>query len=256
MKVALALLVAVSFLASVQSHGGGRSSTSGRGPKGKEKGPGGSGPTARPSGRGPSPRGRRPEGRGPKAGGSRRTAGALGEGSERRQWRRIVDADITVKESAKFNRTKEFITLFSFDRKLRSSNISTAFSAYDFQNGMAAARLRVNNTKVCLVFSVSNFSEAVDAISGRNMSELVTTPDIADEYIMKTDDRMTDAELVAFNSTSPSLYQICQGRRKGPYVIIDATTVTTGEDVTNLNPVTFLSINGKVTVYLKSTLSL
>ncbi|XP_046353854.2 uncharacterized protein LOC124133465 [Haliotis rufescens] len=242
----------------------------GRGLGARGQSPGGGRPTGRGQrfgGRGRSSWGRRPARRGPTIG-RRQPLGrggpirnpfmaALGMGAERRQWLRMVDANITIKESAKFNRTTEFIILSSFDRRLMNSNISSAFSAYDFQNGVAAALLRINNTKVCLVFPISDFNAAVNSISGRNVSQLVTTPDNDEEYIMKTDDKMTDAELVAFNSTSPALYQICQGRRTTPAIIIDATTtVQIGDDVADLDPVTFLSINGKVDIYLKSTLSL
>ncbi|XP_046546572.1 uncharacterized protein LOC124256640, partial [Haliotis rubra] len=149
---------------------------------------------------------------------------ALGGDVERRQWFRMVDGNITVRELAQFNSTEEFITLASFGRALRNSNISSAFSAYDFPNGVAAARVRINDTKVCLVFPISDFSAAINSISARNTSELVSTPDNDDEYTMKTDDKMTDAELAAFNTTSPNLYQICQGRRTAPPIIIDTTT--------------------------------
>ncbi|XP_071092939.1 uncharacterized protein [Haliotis cracherodii] len=250
--------------------GGSGLPSGGRGFGARGQRPGGVRPTGRGQrlgGRGRSSLGRRPERRRPTIG-RRQQLGregpirnpfmaALGMGAERRQWLRMVDANITIKESARFNRTSEFIILSSFDRRLMNSNISSAFSAYDFQNGVAAARLRINNTKVCLVFPISDFNAAVDSISGRNMSQLVTTPDNDEEYIMKTNDKMTDAELVAFNSTSPALYQICQGRRTTPAIIIDATTtVQIGDDVTDLDPVTFLSINGKVDIYLKSTFSL
>ncbi|XP_067668223.1 uncharacterized protein [Haliotis asinina] len=246
----------------------------GRGPtRGQRQGLRGStGRGQRPGGRGSTARGQRPGRRGPPSWVPRRPGGrplgrrgqmrnsvnaALGDSVERRQWLRMVDANITVRELAQFNRTKEFITLASFGRALRNSNISSAFSAYDFPNSVAAARVKINNTKVCLVFPISDFNAAINAISDRSTSAIVSTPDSDDEYTMKTDDKMTEAELAAFNTTSPNLYQICQGRRTTSPVIIDTTSaVQTGDDVTDMDPVTFLSINGKVTVYLKSSLSL
>ncbi|XP_046546585.1 uncharacterized protein LOC124256654 [Haliotis rubra] len=175
---------------------------------------------------------------------------------ERRRWTRTVDDVTTARESARFSRDNEYIQLFSLIRRPKKVHIHSAFSVYDYKDELAAARLRLNHTHVCVVFPVTNFTAAINTIWNRNMDENVETPDDDVKYIMKTDSKMTDAELESFKSKSPILYQICQGRRKTRIAIIDETETVTDEDVSQLKNVTFLSIYGKVSLYLKPTLSL
>ncbi|XP_067652185.1 uncharacterized protein [Haliotis asinina] len=175
--------------------------------------------------------------------------------AEGRRWIRRIDGDTTARESAKFSRENKYIELFSWIRKAKTVHIQSAFSAYDYKEGLAAARLKIDNTHVCVVFPVTNFKAAIDTVWKRSMDKIVETPDNGVKYVMKTDSKMTDAERESFKSKSPVLYQTCQGRRTTQIAIIDETSAVTDEDVSHLNHVTFMSIHGKVSFYLKSTLS-